>query len=205
MPRNLRTYFRRDRRLLAVLPRLAWDTVREVYAAVLGRTDRLPGMVAVPQTFGELAHWNPHVHALVTDGAFAPDGTFVPLPETAAADFAGVWREKVFALLRDAGCINGRVGLDRRPAAPTTLGRAHSPCLRGRSSPLSPLWRPDEDHRLPRTARPGRHHCPHPAPLRSLDRPAAAHPKVPPARAEAVEPELLYVAEEGGVYPVPGT
>jgi hypothetical protein len=29
-------------------------------------------------------------------------------------------------------------------------------------------------------------------------------PKVPPARAEAVEPELLYVAEEGGVYRVPG-
>ena len=109
MPRNLRTYFRRDRHLLAALPRLAWDSVREVYAAVLGRTDRLPGMVAVPQTFGELAHWNPHVHALVTDGAFTADGTFVPVPETAAADFAGVWREKVFALLRDAGCINGRV------------------------------------------------------------------------------------------------
>jgi len=32
------------------------------------------------QTFGDLANFNPHVHVLAADGAFLPDGTFVPLP-----------------------------------------------------------------------------------------------------------------------------
>lgn len=29
--------------------------------------DVFPGGVLVPQTFGGMANWNPHVHALVTD------------------------------------------------------------------------------------------------------------------------------------------
>ena len=31
------------------------------------------------QTHGSLLNWNPHIHALVTDGGFLDDGTFVPL------------------------------------------------------------------------------------------------------------------------------
>ncbi len=27
-----------------------------------------------------MANWHPHLHLLVTDGGFRPDGTFVPLP-----------------------------------------------------------------------------------------------------------------------------
>ena len=26
-----------------------------------------PGGILVPQTFGDMANWNPHVHALITD------------------------------------------------------------------------------------------------------------------------------------------
>ncbi len=29
---------------------------------------------------GSRANWHPHLHLLVTDGGFRPDGTFVPLP-----------------------------------------------------------------------------------------------------------------------------
>ena len=36
IPRNLRGYFRRDRALLRELPRLAWETVREVYGEYAG-------------------------------------------------------------------------------------------------------------------------------------------------------------------------
>ncbi len=32
------------------------------------------------QTFGDLANFNPHLHVLAADGAFLPDGRFVPLP-----------------------------------------------------------------------------------------------------------------------------
>jgi hypothetical protein len=39
-----------------------------------------PGLILFVQTFGDLANFNPHVHVLATDGAFLPEGTFVPLP-----------------------------------------------------------------------------------------------------------------------------
>jgi hypothetical protein len=31
------------------------------------------------RTPGSLLNWNPHIHALVTDGSFLEDRTFVPL------------------------------------------------------------------------------------------------------------------------------
>jgi hypothetical protein len=108
VPRNLRPYFRQRRELLSALPLLAWETVRDVYAAAFGRDGLQPGMVSALQTFGELAHWHPHLHALVTDGAFDATDGFVPLPETPAGVFAEVWRTKVFSLLRQAGCISSR-------------------------------------------------------------------------------------------------
>ncbi len=66
VPKRLRLFFRFDRRLLGELPRLAWQTVIEVYRAVLARQDVTPGMVAAIHTFGELLHFHPHLHALVT-------------------------------------------------------------------------------------------------------------------------------------------
>ena len=47
-----------------------------------GRDDVVPGMVAAIQTFGELLHWHPHVHVLLTCGAFTPEGEFLQLPDS---------------------------------------------------------------------------------------------------------------------------
>ena len=81
IPKRLRLFFRYDRERLGGLARAAWENIRDVYRAVLGRDNIVPGVVAGIQTFGELIHWHPRIHALVTDGALTPDGTFLPLPE----------------------------------------------------------------------------------------------------------------------------
>ena len=39
-----------------------------------------PGMVASLQTFGAFANWNPHIHAIVTDGLLEKGGNSTPLP-----------------------------------------------------------------------------------------------------------------------------
>jgi hypothetical protein len=39
---------------------------------MLGREDVVPGMIAAIQTSGQLLHWNPHIHSLVTCGAYTP-------------------------------------------------------------------------------------------------------------------------------------
>ena len=99
IPKRLRIFFRFDRRLLGELSRLAWETVLEVSRAALDHPDLVPGMVATIHTFGELIHWHPHIHALVSDGAFAPDGMLIPMPPIDAQVFEKLWQKKVFDLL----------------------------------------------------------------------------------------------------------
>jgi hypothetical protein len=106
MPKRLRIFFRFDRRLLGELPRLAGQTVLEVYRAVLHRADVVPGMIASIQTFGQILHFHPHLHALITDGVFTPDGTFIPLPPLDGEPFEKLWQRKVFDLLLAHGKIN---------------------------------------------------------------------------------------------------
>ena len=105
IPKRLRVYFRFDRKLLKELPKVASDVIKEVYQALLGRVDASPGMVAAAQSFGELAHFHPHIHAIVTDGAFTPDGEFIPLPEMAVEPFLKLWERGVFKLLLKHGKI----------------------------------------------------------------------------------------------------
>ena len=119
IPKRFRLFFRFDRKLLGDLARLGWQTILEVYRAVLDRGDAgpgsiVPGAAAAIQTFGQLIHWHPHVHALVTDGAFTPDGVFVPLPSVDDEPFTRVFREKVFALLQGRGRIDDRIVREMR-------------------------------------------------------------------------------------------
>jgi hypothetical protein len=49
------------------------------------------------QTFGSLVHAHPHLHLLVTDGAFRRDGSFVALPPPDPAVLEEAWRRAVLA------------------------------------------------------------------------------------------------------------
>lgn len=55
-------------------------------------------MVAAIQTHGELLHWHPHLHAILTCGAFTCEGDFVELPELDLDQLEVAWQEAVFAL-----------------------------------------------------------------------------------------------------------
>ncbi len=56
--------------------RTATDFVR----ATLDEPRLSVGIVLCIQTHGSLLNWQPHIHALVTDGGYRPDGTFVRRP-----------------------------------------------------------------------------------------------------------------------------
>jgi hypothetical protein len=81
IPRVLRGLFQRERRLLGLLARAARDAIVPGVRAILDRHDATPGLVVSIQTFGSYAaNFHPHVHALVTDGAFTAEGEFLQLP-----------------------------------------------------------------------------------------------------------------------------
>jgi len=60
--------------------------------------DIVPGMVAAIQTHGQLLHWHPHLHLLLTCGAFTPTGDFLELPQLDLQRLETAWQESVFAL-----------------------------------------------------------------------------------------------------------
>ena len=79
VPKRLRPFFVHDRRLLGQLSRVAYRTLRDFMRATLREPDVVPGVVACIQTHGSVVNWHPHLHCLVTDGAFRVDGTFLHL------------------------------------------------------------------------------------------------------------------------------
>ncbi len=97
LPKRLRAYFLHDRRRLGLLSRVAARTLRDYVQAALGECDAVPGVIACVQTFGSLAHLHPHLHVLLSDGAFRRDGTFVPLPPPNPAVLEELWRRQVLA------------------------------------------------------------------------------------------------------------
>jgi hypothetical protein len=84
----------------------AWETISQVYCEIFDREDLLPGMICGIQTFGQLVHYHPHIHAIVTDGCFSQDGTFVCLPKIASDRLLRVWEMKVFDFLHAAEKID---------------------------------------------------------------------------------------------------
>lgn len=79
----------------------AFDTVREVYALEIDGDLGIPAMIGAVQTFGDLIHWHPHIHAIVADGVFTETGHFVRIPDTWKHRAIDIWRDKVFDMLLD--------------------------------------------------------------------------------------------------------
>ena len=88
-------YFLHDRRRLELLSRVASSTLRDYVQAAVGEREAVLGVIVSVQALGSVAHLHPHLHVLLTDGAFRRDGTFVPLPEPAVLE--KLWRRAVLA------------------------------------------------------------------------------------------------------------
>jgi hypothetical protein len=100
IPKMLRPLFFRKRELRGVLARLAWQTVRDLMTAAVEEPDLRPGMVSVLQTFGDRINPHPHVHAVVSRGAWTRDGRFVPIPYVDPHAAQRLFAHKVLAFLQ---------------------------------------------------------------------------------------------------------
>ena len=105
IPKRLRLHARFDRKLLGKLSSCAWTGIKTETQRLLGRDDVVPGMIAGIQTHGELLHWHPHIHALVSCGAFTSEGDFLELPEFDLDSLLLAWQEAVFDLYLAEGKI----------------------------------------------------------------------------------------------------
>jgi len=97
VPKRLRPFFLYNRRRLGTLSRIAYRTLLEYQRAALGDRDVAPGVIFCIQSFGSLAHWHPHLHVLMSDGAFRRDGSFVAAPAHDLAVLESAWQRAVLA------------------------------------------------------------------------------------------------------------
>jgi hypothetical protein len=143
IPKALRGLFERERRLLGLLVRSAYDAVKTCFQEILGRRDALPGFVAAIQTFGSFAaNFHPHLHVLVTDGLLAEGGDFVALPSLDTGVLTEVFRRLVLDRLLEAERLSERFH-------DTLLGWTHS----GFHAYAGPPVSPSDPDRLERLAR----------------------------------------------------
>ncbi len=88
------------------MSRCAYETVKEMMQAAIEDNTVVPGMIAAIQTFGSGdIHWHPHLHCLVTNGAFSPDGVFHATDILPPSIVQEVFQHKVFRMLLREGLI----------------------------------------------------------------------------------------------------
>ena len=77
---------------------MAARTATAAIRTLTGERDLAVGIVACLQTHGSRANWHPHLHLLITDGGFRPDGTFVSWPAHDTARLTEAFRRAVLRL-----------------------------------------------------------------------------------------------------------
>jgi Zn ribbon nucleic-acid-binding protein len=98
IPKRLRKNFYWHRECLNDLSRFAWQVIKSFMKETLGVEAGVPAAVQSIETTGQYLDLNPHVHAIVTDGLFLPDGAFRPMPkygEGARICIQAMWEKHV--------------------------------------------------------------------------------------------------------------
>ena len=95
IPKRLRRAFQFDRRMLTDLCQAAWLSLRDVMRTRLGTPKGQPGVIIAIQTFGDYLNFHPHLHILITDGAFVGTHTFHALHYTDWQQVAELLRARV--------------------------------------------------------------------------------------------------------------
>ena len=89
------------------LSRLAWETLKEFMTRTL-EIDGTPASIQAIETAGEYHDLNPHVHAVVADGLFLPDGTFHFMPrydEGARIFLKSLWERNISSYCQQKGFV----------------------------------------------------------------------------------------------------
>ena len=113
----LRVYFRNNRELLKRLCKAANECLLEYLRQVTHKPDGQLGMVMTIHTFGEYMGFNCHLHDLVADGLFSPNGMFYVAPKVSTKPLEQMFRVRVIKML-----VEGANGVCPHPPVPIRHG-----------------------------------------------------------------------------------
>lgn len=104
IPKILRAYFKRNRKLLKLLVQSANFTMNTYFKESLGIDDGYSGGIYCVQTQGSLFNFHPHVHALVLGGILR-DGVFTAEIFPSSQLIAQIFRARLLKVLVKEGII----------------------------------------------------------------------------------------------------
>lgn len=116
VPKLLRPWFLRDRKLLGDMCRIVWKLLAKFLKASTGAAETLsmtPASIMSIQTFGEQLNFNPHIHVIASDGCFVDDGSFREAWAYDTSALQEAFAHEVFKLLESKGLSESRVEMIR--------------------------------------------------------------------------------------------
>jgi hypothetical protein len=109
IPKRLRIYFLYDRKLLSKLSKCGWNVIRAYHKSATLDDNATPGASIAVHTYGDFLNFNPHIHAIVTDGCFLEGSDFQMASWLTAKDLTEAFRHEVLSMLKKEGKITDAV------------------------------------------------------------------------------------------------
>jgi len=104
VPKILRGYFRRNRKLLKLLVQSAHYAVEQYFREALGMAGGYTGGIYCVQSQGSLFNYHPHIHALVVAGIIK-DGRCYEQINISTTVIAEIFRSRLLSVLLEQGVI----------------------------------------------------------------------------------------------------
>jgi len=101
IPSELRSIFKEERELLKVFMDSAIKAILDVMEWKLHK-EVIPGVIAVLHTYGKDMKFNPHIHALITEGGFKNNGEWVDVNVFPYKMLRRAWQYQVLTNLKAA-------------------------------------------------------------------------------------------------------
>jgi hypothetical protein len=103
IPKRLRSLVERERALHGLMAQVAWEVLQNALTEAAAEPEGRAGAVTSLQTFGSFgANFHPHLHGIVTEGVFTPDGRFHPVIWPEAKVLEEAFRRRFLERLEEA-------------------------------------------------------------------------------------------------------
>ena len=103
IPKRLPIYFLYDHKLLAKLSICGWKVLSVYLKSAVPYDGAVPGASIAVQTSGDFQNFNPHLHAIVSDGCFIDDDSFRMAPAFMLEDLEEAFQYEVLKMLKKEG------------------------------------------------------------------------------------------------------
>ena len=104
IPKILRIYFRRNRKLLKLLVQSAHYAIERYFTESLGISDGSAGGIYCIQSQGSLFNYHPHIHGLVLAGLIK-EGIFYEQTNISTSVIGEIFRARLLTVLQEQGII----------------------------------------------------------------------------------------------------